>query len=140
MRSFKFLVLSLAIAGAAQAKPREGLGLISSSLISLGTLYLGNVGTATVSLAVSGSFENSSLNALYIPIAGPFIALGDPRNAPAISSVPLVLDCIAYVAAVTVVVVAIVMEHLVGSMPRAWLLAPGAPRAAAGATFILQLP
>lgn len=131
------LALILCFAGLAQAKPREGL--LGGSLVSLGSLYAANVGTALISAAVEGSFEQSSLNALFIPIAGPFIALGDPRNAPALRSVPLVIDCVATVGTITWVIISIVLDSAASS-PRTWLLTPGAARAPLGASFTILLP
>ncbi|MDP1825007.1 MAG: hypothetical protein Q8L48_17250 [Archangium sp.] len=140
--------MSLILVAAAQAQERRGApaspakvsrGLIVGNAISLGLLYLGNVGTAVVSALVASSQpgQTSSLNGLFIPIAGPFVALADPRNHTPLAVFALVFDAVAYLTSLTVLTVAIV----VGSSklaPTAWL-SPGAA-GAAGATLTLRLP
>lgn len=145
----KVLALSLLLASAAHATEgraspaKVSRGLIVGQAISLGLLYLGNVGTAAVSAIVASSApvvpaQTSSLNALFIPIAGPFIALGDPRNHTPLMVFALVLDAVAYVTSLTVLTVAIVIGSSSKLSPSAWL-SPGAA-GSAGATLTLRLP
>ncbi|MDP1825005.1 MAG: hypothetical protein Q8L48_17240 [Archangium sp.] len=119
-------------------------GLLIGGIASLGTLYLGSVVVAGFSVLIAGSLpvippERSPLVTLFIPIAGPFAALGNPRNQNPVGVALLVANGLAQLAGATLIVLGLVGDEE-PAKAAAWLLTPGAPGSAAGASLTLRLP
>ena len=152
------VVLGLLVAGLAQAQGDEGRGvapqpdarwkpnkpLLVAGGVSLGVLYLANVAISINEQSNSSSFNGFAyfpprFDALCVPFAGPFIALGNYRNSTEAGTVLLLIaDGLAQLAGLTLFVIGLVGEQNPERAP--WLLAPGAAGAPAGATFTLRLP
>jgi hypothetical protein len=120
---------------------RVNRALLISGTAALATSYLASAGTASLSETISRSLpvvpaQTSSLGSLFIPIAGPFIALGDIRNRTPGRAVLLVVDGVVQVTAATLIVLGLVLPH---QPSRSWTLAPGVQGSSLGATFSVQL-
>ncbi len=158
-RSFALALSIFLVAGAHAQTPDEGRGFVEQpstpplkkggglwigGLISLGTLYLGNVTVAVVSGLAAASLpvipsQTSSLGGLFVPLAGPFLALSNSRNHLPGTVVLLVLDGLAQLASATLVVWGLIAQN---SEPGAlsWQLLPGAAGAPVGARFLVRWP
>lgn len=154
----RVVALLLLIARLAHAQVDEGRGvapppdarwkpnkpLLIAGGVSLGVLYLANVAISINEQSNSSSFSGFAyfpprFDALCVPFAGPFVALGNYRNSTEGGTVVLLIaDGLAQLASLTLFVIGLIGERNPERAP--WLLAPGAAGAPAGATFTVRLP
>jgi hypothetical protein len=118
--------------------PKKGL-LIAGTAV-LGGSYLLSLFTAALTEISSRSLpvvppQTSSYTGLFVPVAGPIIALADPRNQNASMTPLLVLDAVAQTGGLVLLIVGLAMPAPeTAKTPTVWLV-PTAGASGAGATF-----
>jgi hypothetical protein len=119
-------------------------GKVNQTLLLSGTAafaasYLASVSVGVLSEVIAGSLpvvpaQHSSLNGLFIPVAGPFIAMANVRNRDPGATLILAADGVVQLAAVTMIVVGLVLPH----EPSRVTIAPGVSGSGLGATLMLN--
>ncbi len=110
--------------------------LRTAGIATLGVVYSLNLLVAAISSLAYGSGlprDTSPLSPLFVPIVGPWIALGHPLNQGPPGATALVFDGLSQLASTTMIVMAIVLHQL--ELPQtAWRISPSP----GGVTFSAQ--
>ncbi len=127
------LVLSAApVESVAQPAPKRdavGRGLIIGGASAFATTWLASVGAAligeTVAFLPVFPAQTSSLRGLYVPVAGPFIALADRRNQTVAGVTLLVVDGVLQAASVATFILGLVRQvGAANTTSTTWMLVP----------------
>jgi len=130
------LVMSAAPVDSAPKRDGVGRGLIIGGLSAFATFWTASVATALVgetraTLPVFPA-QTSSLRGLYVPLAGPIIALADPRNQTVVGVTLLVVDGVLQAGSVATFIIGLLRQA--DQTSTTWRLVP----TPGGAAFALS--